>query len=284
VNGSPQTIENNNSSVNGTKDNSISNQSINGLNGNSNFDKTSDNNKSDKSDNIEERGINNTFNFENEFNKSPEIQKLIDEINKMKNENKEREEKAEQRFKDGEKRIENLENENHTLKTEISETKAKLEEVTKTLGFIQLRDKAKNFLKSFNIKLDKKDKEAIDPKKKTKWKIISEKIKEKYKKYENSNKYRAFIEIVEKSSETIDKGNDSAHKIKIDYYENNIDRFVRENNFKLMNSMKICFLLQIKVSENCLLDGYELLDSFYENNMTRAFTRSKPFEQFFDKK
>ena len=284
VNGSPQTIENNNSSVNGTKDNSISNQSINGLNGNSNFDKTSDNNKSDKSDNIEERGINNTFNFENEFNKSPEIQKLIDEINKMKNENKEREEKAEQRFKDGEKRIENLENENHTLKTEISETKAKLEEVTKTLGFIQLRDKAKNFLKSFNIKLDKKDKEAIDPKKKSKWKIISEKIKEKYKKYENSNKYRAFIEIVEKSSETIDKGNDSAHKIKIDYYENNIDRFVRENNFKLMNSMKICFLLQIKVSENCLLDGYELLDSFYENNMTRAFTRSKPFEQFFDKK
>jgi len=283
VNGSPQTIENN-SSVNGTKDNSISNQSINGLNGNSNFDKTSDNNKSDKSDNIEERGINNTFNFENEFNKSPEIQKLIDEINKMKNENKEREEKAEQRFKDGEKRIENLENENHTLKTEISETKAKLEEVTKTLGFIQLRDKAKNFLKSFNIKLDKKDKEAIDPKKKSKWKIISEKIKEKYKKYENSNKYRAFIEIVEKSSETIDKGNDSAHKIKIDYYENNIDRFVRENNFKLMNSMKICFLLQIKVSENCLLDGYELLDSFYENNMTRAFTRSKPFEQFFDKK
>ena len=30
--------------------------------------------------------------------------------------------------------------------------------------------------------------------------------------------------------------------------------------------------------------GYELLDSFYENNMTRAFTRSKPLEQFFDKK
>ena len=307
VNGSPQTIENN-SSVNGTKDNSISNQSINGLNGlngNSNFDKTSDNNKSDKNDSIEERGINNTFNFENEFNKSPEIQKLIDEINKMKKENIEREEKAEKRFrdvqkkfqdsekrikdgekriKDGEKRIEHLENENNTLTNEISKTKAKLEEVTKTLGFIQLRDKAKNFLKSFNIKLDKKDKEAIDPTKKSKWKIISEKIKEKYKKYENSNKYRAFIEIVEKSSETIDKGNDSTHKIKIDLYENNIDRFVRENNFKLMNSMKICFLLQIKVSENCSLDGYELLDSFYENNMTRAFTRSKPFEQFFDKK
>ena len=109
----------------------------------------------------------------------------------MKKENIEREEKAEKRFrdvqkkfqdgekrikdgekriKDWEKRIEHLENENNILTNEISKTKAKLEEVTKTLGFIQLRDKAKNFLKSFNIKLDKKDKEAIDPKKKTKWK------------------------------------------------------------------------------------------------------------------
>ena len=51
-----------------------------------------------------------------------------------------------------------------------------------------------------------------------------------------------------------------------------------------MNPIKICFLLHIKVSENCLLDGYELLDSFYENNMTRAFTRSKPLEKFFDEK
>ena len=281
VNNSSKTIENNNGSVNGTKDNSISNQSINGQNGNSYFDKTSDNNKSDKSNNIEESRINNTFNFENEFNRSPEIQKLYDEINKINKENKEREEKARE---EAEKRFQHLENENNVLKNEISKTKAKLDEVTKALGLIQLRDRAKNFLKSFNIKLDNKDEEAIKEKKKTKWKIISDKIKENYKKYEKSNKYGAFIEVVEKSSETIDKGNEFAHKVKIEYYENNINRFFQENNIKIMNPIKICFLLHIKVSENCLLDGYELLDSFYENNMTRAFTRSKPLEQFFDKK
>ena len=129
VNGSPQTIENNNSSVNGTKDNSISNQSINGLNGlngNSNFDKTSDNNKSDKNDSIEERGINNTFNFENEFNKSPEIQKLIDEINKMKKENIEREEKAEKRFRDVQKNFKMVKRELKIGKRELNIWKMKI--------------------------------------------------------------------------------------------------------------------------------------------------------------
>ena len=129
VNNSSKTIENNNGSVNGTKDNSISNQSINGQNGNSYLDKTSDNNKSDKSNNIEESRINNTFNFENEFNRCPEIQKLIDEINKINKENKEREEKAEKRFQ-------HLENENNVLKNEISKIKAKLDEVTEALGLI----------------------------------------------------------------------------------------------------------------------------------------------------
>ena len=157
-------------------------------------------------------------------------------------------------------KLQNLENQNNALKNEIFKTKAKLDEVTKALGQIQLRDRAKNFLKSFNIKLDNKDEEAIKQKKKTKQKIIFEKIKEKYKKYENSNKHGAFIEVVEKSSETIDKGNEFAHKVKIEYYEKNIDEFVQENNLKIMNPIKICFLLHIKVSENYLLDEYELLD------------------------
>ena len=129
VNNSSKTIENNNGSVNGTKDNSISNQSINGQNGNSYLDKARDNNKSDKSNNIEESRINNTFNFENEFNRYSEIQKLIDEINKINKENKEREEKAEKRFQ-------HLENENNVLKNEISKIKAKLDEVSEALGLI----------------------------------------------------------------------------------------------------------------------------------------------------
>jgi hypothetical protein len=87
-----------------------------------------------------------------------------------------------------------LENENNILTNEISKTKAKLEEVTKTLGFIQLRDKAKNFLKSFNIKLDNRDEEAIKQKK---------------------------------------------NKVKIEYYEKNINRFFQENNIIIMNPIKI---------------------------------------------
>ena len=186
-------------------------------------------NKSKRIYTIEENRKKNIFNSKNELNKSPEIQKLIDEINKMKRENNEREEKSEKRFKDMENKLDLLENKNNILKKEINETKAKMEDVYGTLSLIQLRDRAKNFLKSFNIKLDKKDEEAIKQKKKTKWQTISEKIKEKYKKYENSNKYKAFVEIVEKSAETMDKGNEFVDKIKMEYYENNTDRFNQQN-------------------------------------------------------
>ena len=60
----------------------------------------------------------------------------------------------------------------------------------------------KNFLKSFNIKLDNRDEEAIKQKK---------------------------------------------NKVKIEYYEKNINRFFQENNIIIMNPIKICFLLHIKV-------------------------------------
>ena len=226
-NNNSKTIDNN--SDNRTIENGMSNLSINGQKENSCLDKSIDDNKSERIYTIEENREKNIFNSKNELNKSPEIQKLIDEINKMKRENNEREEKSEKRFKDMENKLDLLENKNNILKKEINETKAKMEDVYGTLSLIQLRDRAKNFLKSFNIKLDKKDEEAIKQKKKTKWQTISEKIKEKYKKYENSNKYKAFVEIVEKSAETIDKGNEFVDKIKMEYYENNTDRFNQQN-------------------------------------------------------
>ena len=48
-----------------------------------------------------------------------------------------------------------------------------------------------------------------------------------------------------------------------------------------MNPIKISFLLQINISNELFINGYELLDKFYENNLIRAFTRGTNLEDFF---
>ena len=55
----------------------------------------------------------------------------------------------------------------------------------------------------------------------------------------------------------------------------------KENKKEIMNPNKLCFLIKIKVSKNLLLKGYEILETFYEDNMTRAFTKGKSFEDLF---
>lgn len=49
-----------------------------------------------------------------------------------------------------------------------------------------------------------------------------------------------------------------------------------------MNPIKICFLLQINISKALFINGYELLDKYYENNMTRAFSRGSKLEDLFE--
>ena len=107
------------------------------------------------------------------------------------------------------------------IETQLKDVQDENKKITETLGHIQLRDKAKNFLKSFNIKLQENDLKKIELGKKKKWDLISEKIKENYKNYQNSDNYEIFCEIIEKSAKAIDEGNKSAHELKLEYYENN---------------------------------------------------------------
>lgn len=43
--------------------------------------------------------------------------------------------------------------------------------------------------------------------------MIAQRTKEFYKNYNNSNKYKAFIEIMDKSAESMAKGNKAAHDV-----------------------------------------------------------------------
>ena len=83
--------------------------------------------------------------------------------------------------------------------------------------------------------------------------MIAQRTKEYYKNYNNSNKYKAFIEITDKSAELMVKGNKAAHDINLEYYKKDINRIIEENKNKIINLIKLCFLLQINISKDSLL-------------------------------
>lgn len=169
----------NNNSENGTKETNLSNQSTNGQNENSKNE-------------VSESELNTLLKLESELGTSPEMKKIYEIINKMRSE---------------------FHNKISLIETQLKDVQDENKKITETLGHIQLRDKAKNFLKSFNIKLQENDLKKIELGKKKKWDLISEKIKENYKNYQNSDNYEVFCEIIEKSAKAIDEGNNSAHEL-----------------------------------------------------------------------
>jgi len=279
------TIENKNS-INENKEFVAPNQTIDSQNANSHLDTSNNNNKLSKSENTSHTDEKiKSFIFEKDPNKPLEIQDLIKEINNMKKLNDERFEEMkklnDERFEEMKKKNEHLEDEILKMRSQIEKLQSDNRKITKALGRIQTRDSAKNILRHYEYLLDNNDKEKIKKNKDEKWKLISDKIKENYKGYENSLNYKAFIEVVDKSVASIGKGNKEAHSINLEYYEKNIDNIIKENNLIIVNPIKICFLLQINVSDNLLFKAYDLLDQFYEDNMKRAFTQGKSLEQFF---
>jgi len=149
------------------------------------------------------------------------------------------------------------------------------------LGKIQMRDSLKNMFSPFEIHLTEEDRLKINKDRNKRWKIIAQRAKEYYINYNKSRKYMAFAEIMDKSAELMAKGNKADHDINLEYYEKDINRIIEENENKIINPIKLCFLLQIDISKDSLLDGYDFLDTFYENDMTRGFTQGKSYEQYF---
>ena len=99
--------------------------------------------------------------------------------------------------------------------------------------------------------------------------------------YTNEPRYKSFIEIVNKSEITINKGNDYAHKFEIDKYEDKAKEFILNNNLNIANMNKIYFLFEIGVSKDLFIDGYNFLDKFFNDDISRAILRSQSFGNFF---
>ena len=256
-------------------------------------------NKSSKSDltkKVEFAKNEDTKGYQNESNllviqrkTSPEIQDLINIINNNNKRNDERydelkkrsDERYDELYDELKKRSDELQTKYDILENQLENVQEKNRKIIDILGKIQMRDSLKNMFSPFEIHLTEEDRLKINKDRNKRWKIIAQRAKEYYINYNKSRKYMAFAEIMDKSAELMAKGNKADHDINLEYYEKDINRIIEENENKIINPIKLCFLLQIDISKDSLLDGYDFLDTFYENDMTRGFTQGKSYEQYF---
>ena len=208
---------------------------------------------------------------ERETKASPEIQYLINEIHII-------EKRSNERYEEINKMSNELQTEIVALTNQLENVQEEHRKIADILDKIQMRDRAKNIFMPFEQLLKDEDLIKIKEDRNKKWKLIAQRAKEYYKNYNNSNKYKSFAEIMDKSVELMAKGNKAAHDINLEYYEKDINRIIEENKNKIINPIKLCFLLQIDISKDSLLDGYDFLDTFYENDMTLGFTQGKSYE------
>ena len=169
-----------------------------------------------------------------------------------------------------------------TLTTEINTLKEEIKSLKTILGSIQVRDYAKKFMNQFKYLLNKVDKKNIKKNKEDKWKIIRRRIQNSFQKYESRPKYESFIELIKKSERVIKNGNKEAHNINLKIYEKDIIEIAEKNQFIIPNSNKLFFLIQLGVSEDSFKDGYQFLDSYFDDNLERRFLKDSPMENFFN--
>ena len=156
---------------------------------------------------------------------SPEIQDLINIININ---NKRNDERYDELKKRSDERYDELQTKYVTLKNQLENVQEENKKITDILGKIQMRDSVKNILSPFEIYLTEEDKMKINKDRNLKWKMIAQRAKEYYIKYNNSRKYMVFAEIMDKSAELMAKGNNAAHDIFLEYYEKDINRIIEE--------------------------------------------------------
>ena len=216
--------------------------------------------------------LNNILNMENKEQLTEKVNelkstifKLIDKMNKDKNDiNKEitnmkqtianlNEDKTnmKEEINNLKEKITTLNEDNAKMKDKINDlitNKNKMEikmdnlencylEIKEVLGDIQMRDMAKNLLKCFKRYLTDEDKDKIKSDKDSKGLIISERIKKIFikNKYKNENRLAIIQNVIINACDLLNRGNDMAHSLTIENYQDEIINYKEKNNLKSLN-------------------------------------------------
>ena len=167
--------------------------------------------------------------IDNNNNNEQKLEKMREDINNLviDKENMKKEIKdlsttndnMQNKIKDMHKEINDLSIDNEILNERIDKLEDKYYEFKKIIGSIQTRDLGKRFLKSFYHYLYQEDFQKMSSDKSLKGKIISDRIMNKFHKFKKTRKMKIVVNIIINSANLLSIGNDYAHNLIIDNYE-----------------------------------------------------------------
>ena len=184
------------------------------------------------------------------------LQKKINDMQKQINDLTENNEKMNEIIVNQDNRIEILEN--------------TCDEFKEVLGNIQTRDFSKRLLKSFNRYLISDDFKRINENKdkSLRGKIITERIEKKFCRFKKSEKMKMLINLIKNCSDSLVQGNDYAHSLSIDIYEEDIEQYKLNKKINTIDSLDIfCFLIGLGINDEYIDESFDFLTRFFDNDM-----------------
>ena len=222
---------------------------------------------------------NKQFNEKKERNE----EKLKLEVDKLKKDVKELESIAQRR----QNTITNLENDLYELKAEKNKVDKEInnnieycKNLEKIIGNIQFRKFAKNFLKFFKKYLTPEDLEAIKKDPYIKNKLILNRFQCLFsKKCKNKKLYNTIENLIIKTSQLLNSGNNNAHSITLNNYKNQIIQYKSTNNLLYLYSpLSYVFCINLKLSKNMFEESFKLLTKYFDENLKIQKNKIEEFE------
>ena len=216
--------------------------------------------------------------IDNNNNNEQKLEKMREDINNLviDKENMKKEIKVlsttndnmQNKIKDMQKEIKNLSGDNEILNEKIEKLGDEHYEFKKIIGSIQTRDLGKRFLKSFYQYLYPEDFQKMRSDKSLKGKIISDRIMNIFYKFKNTKKMKMVVSLIKNSADSLSRGNDYAHNLIIDNYEDEIEEYKNNKKISMFNSPNLfCFLVGLDITKDLLEESYSFLKGFFDNDM-----------------
>ena len=166
------------------------------------------------------------------------------------------------------------------VQKKLSEQKQEFSEEIKNLkhsiGKIQTRFLANNFLKIFKDDLSNEEKSIIKNDSSKRGKVTLDALKRKYSQYLNNKNFKILAEIVEKTGLAVNQGNSLAHTLNLQDYAKEIEMFKEKRNITMIddkNMEKVLFLIIIGISDDTFSNCYDFTVEYLDKEMKMNFLR-----------
>jgi len=215
-------------------------------------------------------------------NKEKEIDSLRNDIKKERDEAQKERDEAQKERSFLSQEIKSMKEEMELLKVNVEKLNNKNEKIKDILEKIQTRDMTKNFLKSFYCYLTNNDFKRIRKDFYSKGDIIALRIKETFSKFGNNKKIDLVLKLIKKSFASLTKGNNFAHSLIMDNFNEDMEKYKDENNLEMIDSTEIfCFLLGLDLSKEDFENAFEFLKEYFDADL--YLINENDYDGFLDK-